>query len=102
MANLIVNVDEKGNINIALMFLNETYRQKTERLDNGELYFSETIEEAVKAETGNMICEKLSELDVEDLFYTLEELPTERLESIGDNIRALTEYEEMIRGDGSK
>ncbi len=98
MASLSINVDEKGNVNIALTFLNGTYRQKTECQECGELHFSETIEEAVKADIGNLIYKSLNEMDAEDLFYTLEELSSERLDSIGDNIRALTEYETMIRG----
>ncbi len=101
MANLKININDNGDITYTLTFLDQEYTQEVKQCEDGTLLFSETLEEQIKANKGQLLLRALGTDDAEELMINISEISYSNIvDSIGGNITALTEYEEILREAG--
>ncbi len=101
MARVLIDID-KEQTRYILTFCGEVFRQRTVHLEDGAEFYSEEFSEKVQASLGDILAKKLSKEDFADLLITLQELSDNTtVGQINDSIKALTEYEELIKS-GSK
>ncbi len=100
MANLIIDIGKKQTNDI-LIFCGKAFQQRTIHAEDGSEIYSEDLSDKVQASMGDILMKKLGEKETGELLKTVFEIQDNTtVEQISDSIKALEEYEDMIRKSG--
>ncbi len=100
MAKLKIEFEENGSLKLTLDFLGHTYTQEITRLEDGAMFYGEDLRSQVKAKHDELLLNALGSEEKEELLIEISEIADNNLiDCIGDNIAALTEYEQRIKAE---